>query len=154
MKRIPLSWRTKHLILERDNYTCVNCGFTKINTSSDIPKPFKSSYLMFITFESIISNDRLARVLDKVDDGGAIEDIVLNWQDSKGLEIDHIHAVCNGGHNGEPNLQCLCTKCHRVKTNKDLEIYSANQHKICLRNAKTDWIKNAKQSDLSYYVAI
>ena len=104
MKRIPLSWRTKHLILERDNYTCVNCGFTKINTSSDIPKPFKSSYLMFITFESIIRNDRLARVLDKVDGGGAIEDIVLNWQDSKGLEIDHIHAVCNGGHNGEPNL--------------------------------------------------
>ena len=134
MKRMPLSWRTKRFVLERDNYTCVDCGFTKTKTSSDIPEPFKTDYLMFVTFESIINKDCLARVLSKIDNGGDVKDIVYNWQDSERLEIDHILAVCNGGDNDVSNLQCLCKGCHRIKTNNDLAIYSNKQYESLFSN--------------------
>ncbi|MBS5849843.1 MAG: HNH endonuclease [Clostridium sp.] len=34
------------------------------------------------------------------------------------LEIDHIIPVSKGGHTTEENLQTLCWKCNRAKSNK------------------------------------
>jgi 5-methylcytosine-specific restriction endonuclease McrA len=53
---------------------------------------------------------------------------VFEWQSTESIEIDHKQAVCNGGGEEELNIWCLCTKCHREKTNKDLAILSMNHY--------------------------
>ena len=36
------------------------------------------------------------------------------------FEVDHIHPIRKGGKHSQNNLQWLCQKCHRVKTNAEL----------------------------------
>jgi len=62
------------------------------------------------------------------DNWNQIRDIILQRDDFKcvkcnkqGLEIDHIIPVALGGTNEISNLQTLCSRCHREKTNKDVE---------------------------------
>lgn len=35
-------------------------------------------------------------------------------------EVDHIVPLCHGGVDDEGNVQSLCAKCHREKTNADM----------------------------------
>jgi 5-methylcytosine-specific restriction endonuclease McrA len=37
----------------------------------------------------------------------------------KGLQIDHIWPVSEGGPNKLPNLQLLCSRCHKLKTKRE-----------------------------------
>jgi len=124
MKRTYVNGRTRRKILERDNYSCVKCGFNKIYTVEDIPINYKKSFALFILFKREITHNHENKILEYVDNGGDIEDIIFNWLSPQGLEIDHIIAVCLGGTNDEDNLRCLCRECHRKKTNKDLAILS------------------------------
>lgn len=36
------------------------------------------------------------------------------------FEIDHIVPLCLNGSNNIQNLQCLCAKCHNIKTTNDI----------------------------------
>lgn len=131
MKRPCITQSTKIRILHRDNYTCQKCGFNKINTMLNVPHQFIDNFEMFIIFKSIITSDRLVRVLKYVDNGGDVSEIVFEWQSTDGIEIDHIKAVCNGGGEEDSNLRCLCKKCHKLKTDTDLaelSIKRANHH--------------------------
>ena len=120
MERLTISQRTKIRILHRDDYTCKKCGFKKVHTMIDVPCQFKTSFEMFVLFKDIVTSDRCTRTLKFVDIGGDINDIVFEWQSTDNIEIDHNQAVCNGGTESDSNLQCLCKKCHRLKTDRDL----------------------------------
>jgi len=128
MKRTPIHRTVKCNILQRDNYTCVNCGFNKLYTIEDVPKQYKINFASFIQFEMEISHNRENKIIDYIDDGDDVEKFVFNWNSPYNLEIDHILAICLGGTNIESNLRCLCSSCHRTKTNKDLATLSSMNH--------------------------
>jgi 5-methylcytosine-specific restriction endonuclease McrA len=61
-----------------------------------------------------------------------IADRTLSWEEQReitgklprepNMDVDHITPVAQGGDMWEEsNLQCLCTECHREKTNNDLK---------------------------------
>ena len=93
----------------------------------DVQDHYKKNFGSFIIFKNIISRNPQNTILKYIDYGGDINDIVLTWLSPQGLEIDHIRAVCNGGGDEYSNLQCLCTKCHKTKTGKDLATLSKKQ---------------------------
>lgn len=52
--------------------------------------------------------------------GGRCEECTRKLGPGDAWQADHIVALVNGGENRERNLRCLCSWCHRTKTNDDV----------------------------------
>ncbi len=60
-----------------------------------------------------------ARIREKQDGKCACCGVKLGMA-GEGIEFDHITALINGGENRESNIQALRSRCHKVKTRKDV----------------------------------
>lgn len=83
------------------------------------------------------------------------------WPLENGVEFDHLLAVSNGGDNSLPNCQCLCNRCHSIKTKVDttraakikrqsddhLRITKPPKKKIQSRNTFAPYKSNTKHLD-------
>lgn len=92
-------------VLERDNYTCQNCGLTK-------ERAYRAYHqTMELAFEE--EENTNARTWASIWDqyGSPSHDP---------FEVDHIERIADGGHAfSESNLQTLCEDCHEAKTAKE-----------------------------------
>jgi len=90
----------RETILERDDYTCQNCGLSKADA--------KRAYWQ--------THEHAKEKADSTDEFWEI------WRDYgvtefQIFEVDHIERVADGGHSfDESNLQTLCEPCHEEKT--------------------------------------
>jgi len=121
----------KRLVKKRDGYQCVECGF-------DFEKERKASHHIRHRIEKQLSEvpdgPSLTDNMDEFDMESHLEQVEKRdqrkmelqerygdpHQYAKGLEVDHITPISEGGHPFDPgNLQTLCTACHQDKTARE-----------------------------------
>ncbi|HNB69181.1 HNH endonuclease [Accumulibacter sp.] len=54
------------------------------------------------------------RILER--DAGLCQVCLSNGQVTVATQVDHIIPKCNGGEDGDDNLQAICKPCHQAKT--------------------------------------
>jgi 5-methylcytosine-specific restriction endonuclease McrA len=128
-----LNWTpVRRRIIDRDGETCVVCGYDRSRYSlardhiRDIIQsqlPERPPHPAMDDLDGIEDFD-WDEYHDKMDDWRQVRDDLRDRyshpdeiQGPKGLEVDHITPVSEGGHPFDPaNLQTLCEDCHEAKT--------------------------------------
>lgn len=81
--------------------------FHKVYTINDVPKIYMRDFKVFSIFYLDIANSVQHKILQFIDTGGDIENIIFEWLSPAGLELDHIVPVCHGGSDDESNLRYM-----------------------------------------------
>lgn len=135
----------KNQFLQDNGEKCVKCSITKDDFNKEKKEKLAILQQEYISthreqiehLKTEISNEieSLAQMLDDEDKlmksrGHYLHDFPSEYRYTENIsfEVDHIVALKNGGKMWDKhNLQVLCNKCHRKKTNIDLKIDMNNK---------------------------
>jgi hypothetical protein len=112
----------KKIVLNRDGWCCNKCGYIPFYRFGDTPSWSRSSYPAFWGYMRDIQNSPPVifvkwNILPDKEDGSMNLD--LCYLHGGELEFDHILPVYKGGSLELDNIQALCNKCHKMKSNMD-----------------------------------
>ena len=120
----------RRFIVERDNFTCQKCGVVaEIKTLDEyhwrwIRERSKSMGINAFYFvrDSVLS-EGVSKVIREEILGDKFDcNVIFEFINSAGFEVDHITPVRDGGTNLPSNLQTLCRACHKRKCVDDRKI--------------------------------
>ncbi len=104
LKKVLFNWAEFRLeIIERDNYTCRDCGYMA-------PWGFRLEHVLEKAVRlSDIEAGRVVKI------GSSHYRMGPNWLTDKGLEVHHVKPIKDGGPEfDEANCVTLCHDCHRL----------------------------------------